>query len=315
MLEEHNYKIVNSAGAQFLKEEHNFILVLTPERLLYLLISNPEIDIDYLFIDEAHKISENEGRSAFYYKVVDILSQRENRPHIVFASPNILNPNVYLNIIPQLENSGGRALSSSYSPVSQLKFLIDVVSKTTSIYNDKSKCLDYLFPLQGNATPGEIIKNICNESLEKQSLVYCNSKDTAIEMAIEFARDLPEKHDPRLDALANEIKSEIHDTYYLIDLIKKGIAYHVGYLPNYIRNTIEKCYRDHLISVIFCTSTLVEGVNLPADNLFVMSYKNGLSEMSQVDFRNLIGRVGRIQYNLYGNVFIIRHDENQSLEK
>ena len=33
--------------------------------------------------------------------------------------------------------------------------------------------------------------------------------------------------------------------------------------------------------------------------------------MNAVEFRNLLGRVGRIKYNLYGNVFIIR-DKNTS---
>jgi replicative superfamily II helicase len=53
------------------------------------------------------------------------------------------------------------------------------------------------------------------------------------------------------------------------------------------------------------TTTLVEGVNLPADNLFITSYRNGIAQMTPVDFNNLIGRVGRIEYNLYGNVFLV----------
>lgn len=36
--------------------------------------------------------------------------------------------------------------------------------------------------------------------------------------------------------------------------------------------------------------------------------------MTPVDFRNLIGRVGRIEYNLYGNVFILRHKDTQKEE-
>ena len=39
------------------------------------------------------------------------------------------------------------------------------------------------------------------------------------------------------------------------------------------------------------TTTLVEGVNLPADNLFITSYRNGIAQMTPVDFNNLIGRV------------------------
>ena len=64
---------------------------------------------------------------------------------------------------------------------------------------------------------------------------------------------------------------------------------------------------------MFCTSTLVEGVNLPADNLFITSYKNGRSGMDEVEFRNLVGRVGRIKYNLYGNVFMLAFDESEKV--
>ena len=57
---------------------------------------------------------------------------------------------------------------------------------------------------------------------------------------------------------------------------------------------------------MFCTSTLLEGVNLPAENLFITSYKKGLSNFSEVDFKKLVGCVGRAKCDLYGNVFIIR---------
>ena len=52
-LESRNYRVVSAASDIALEEEHNYIFVLTPERLLYLLISKPEIQIDYLFLDEA----------------------------------------------------------------------------------------------------------------------------------------------------------------------------------------------------------------------------------------------------------------------
>ncbi len=62
---------------------------------------------------------------------------------------------------------------------------------------------------------------------------------------------------------------------------------------------------------MFCTSTLLEGVNLPADNLFIMDNKIALSKMNQVDFRNLIGRTGRISFNLYGNVFFVSENDSK----
>ena len=48
------------------------------------------------------------------------------------------------------------------------------------------------------------------------------------------------------------------------------------------------------------------GVNLPAENLFITSFKKGYGRFSSVDFKNLVGRVGRAKYNLYGNVFVVR---------
>ena len=100
--------------------------------------------------------------------------------------------------------------------------------------------------------------------------------------------------------------NEVHGDYYPADIISRGVAYHIGYLPSAIRMRIEELYRKGLIHTIFSTSTLVEGVNLPADNLFITHYKNGRPEMNVVDFKNLVGRVGRIEYNLFGNVFLVR---------
>lgn len=52
-------------------------------------------------------------------------------------------------------------------------------------------------------------------------------------------------------------------------------------------------------------STLLEGVNLSADNLSIMENKIFLSEMNTIYFRNLIGWVGRISFNLYENVYFV----------
>ena len=314
LLEQENYKVVNSAGSLMLEGEHNFIFVLTPERLLYLLISNPSINIHHLFVDEAHKISVRDGRSAFYYKVVDMLEEREVKPHIVFASPNIPNPEVYLGLISGVEETDRLSFATSYSPVSQLKYVIDIVDKKTYIYNERTKELLPMWDTGAGYTPVKIIKRLLRYAPGKQSIVYFSSKDSAITTAYEYAQYLEDKKDPQLEALAKEIETTIHDKYYLANLIRRGVAYHVGYLPNHIRSSIEKSFRDHKLDILFCTSTLVEGVNLPADNLFVMSYNNGRRTMNSVDFRNLIGRVGRIEFNLYGNVFIIRHNEAQKMD-
>ena len=127
---------------------------------------------------------------------------------------------------------------------------------------------------------------------------------------MEYAKSLHPLNNPNLTKLANDIKNDVHKECYLAELIEKGVAYHVGYLPANIRLRIEQSFEDGDLRTIFCTSTLVEGVNLPADNLFITSYRNGTANMDEVEFRNLVGRVGRIKYNLFGNVFLLRMDSS-----
>ena len=130
-----NYRVVMAASKIALEEDYNFIFVLTPERLLYSLISEPKVQIDYLFIDEAHKLSGKNSRAPFYYKVVDMLMKREHKPHFIFASPNIPNPQVYIRMMTNIEAGDDNKLSISYSLVVQVKFLVDLKNREIQVYN------------------------------------------------------------------------------------------------------------------------------------------------------------------------------------
>lgn len=300
-LKEKNCRIVTSAGAMALEEEHNFIFAMTPERLLYLLILMKDIPIEYLFIDEAHKISKKDGRSAFYYKVVDMLSQRSTPPHIIFASPNIPNPEVYLQLIPDVANRENYKIATKFSPVNQEKFLIDFKCFELHYYNEATQKLTKYCSFPEDKGLLDFVHELGEGA---RSIVYSNSKDNVVEYALQYATQLQPLHDSDLDVLAQDIRQDVHGDYYLADIVEKGVAYHMGYLPSTIRARIESLYKDGKIHTLFCTSTLLEGVNLPVDNLFITSHKNG-GDMSPVDFRNLMGRVGRIEFNLYGNVFLV----------
>lgn len=308
LLAEKNYRVVTAGGAISLQQEHNFVLVLTPERLLYLLLEKPDFKLDYLFIDEAHKISSKDSRSPFYYKIVDLLSKKDDKPHFIFSSPNIPNPDVYLNLTNTSNDDISEKMTTSYSPVSQMKYIIDLVEKEVKVHNDYNKEFIPVAKLKENVSLTQMIKTAGKDS---QNIVYCSATSKAIEYALDYANSLKTQEDnAELLALSREIKGQIHADYYLADLLTKGVAYHIGYLPADIRLRIEDLFKNGAIKTIFCTSTLVEGVNLPADNLFITSYKNGLSHMTPVEFRNLVGRVGRIEFNLYGNVFLTRIDES-----
>ncbi len=311
-----NFKVVTSGNSLFLKQNNlNFIMVMTPERLLYTLISFPEMSIDYLFIDEAHKLSEPDGRATFYFKVTDMLIDRERKPHVILASPNIPNPEVYLKVLPHEQVENPTYFKTAFTPVSQMKYLLDLVTKEFIVFNEhstKKNPFEKIYSLNSYDTASSLILKLIQKDANKSNIIYSSGRDKTVQMARAYADSLPYLNNKVLDDVSKDIKEEIHSDYYLADIIRKGVAYHVGYLPIHIRTKIEELYRDRELKTIFSTSTLIEGVNLPADNLFVVSCRIGSKgNMSQVEFRNLLGRVGRIEYNLYGNVFIIR-DSNMA---
>ena len=310
LMKKEDYRIVTSAGAYILQEEaelHNFIFIMTPERLMYLLIAFESMPIEYVFVDEAQKISILDGRSAFYYKVISMLGHREHRPHFVFASPNIPNPEIYLQLVPHAEKNADRILASNYAPVSQTKILVDCVLREVKYYNDHTKGLTLVSRLPVDMELNKIIRECGGDS---KSIIYCKSKEEVVSYALEYAKNMQPLNNPELDALADDIRNEVHGAYYLAETISKGVAYHMGYLPTTIRLRIEEQFRKPGgLKTLFCTSTLLEGVNLPADNLFVTHYNKGGRPMEAIDFKNLIGRVGRIQYNLYGNVYLVCMDK------
>lgn len=314
-LKERNYRVVASAGDIVLQQNHHFVFVMTPERMHHLLNTMPEMMLDFLFVDEAHKISAKGGRSAFYYKVIHDVTVRERKPSIVFASPNIPNPEVYLNLIPGIKQMEIRKLASKFAPVCQFKYLVDMTNGQIYSHNGHSNTLNLVRNSEGALRVIDVVSRV---GKDKQNIVYCNSRTKVVKFAKDYAdsiqlQAIPSEAKEKLESLAKDITNEVHSACFLAELVRKGVAYHVGYLPASIRLRIEKSFEEGLIRTMFCTSTLVEGVNLPADNLFITSYRNGKSGMDEVGFRNLVGRVGRIKYNLYGNVFMLAFDESEKV--
>ncbi len=305
-----DYRVVKTPNDMVLEGNHNFVFIMTPERLFHLLVMKPDLDLDYVFIDEAHKISKNEGRTAFYYKIASMLLRRNRKPHFIFASPNIPNPREYL----KLANGKGKDFHSNYSPVSQIKYIINLVTGKHYVYNDYSRETIEIGRAVKKDDFIDIIEKIGNQKIDDgkqmvKNLIYCKSVFDAINYAKKFGDRCADLKDPALEELSKDIASQIHEEYFLVDLIRKGVAYHVGYIPSNLRQRIEEQFVKGKIRFLFCTSTLIEGVNLPADNLFITSDKNGRVKFDKVSFQNLIGRVGRVDFNLFGNAFLVITDD------
>jgi len=301
LLKDKNYKVINTYNDTNDNDNFNYIMIYTQERLLSHLI-NSNIKIDYLFIDEAHKLFYKDTRTMYFYKILDILKSQNNVPNIYFSAPLIKNPNEFLELLPEVGTKSSSVFE--FTPVNQQKFILDYNDKCMRIYNDLNmNFIELEYDKIERFDVNYILEQLGQNG---NNLVYCESKKEAINYALEYAKNREKiKDSDYLEKVKKYIKEEIHEDYWLINMLSKGVAYHIGYIPNSIRKHIERLYKDQIINTVFCTSTLLEGVNLPADNLFINIKDSSKIIKNEIDFKNLIGRVGRIKYNLIGNVFII----------
>lgn len=295
-----DYKVLSHPTIPEAFREHNqrYIFVFTPERLISYLADGNNPKVGYLFVDEAQKIlSDNDSRGPLYYHAV--LQAARKSIKLFFASPNIPNPEVFLKLF---EKSEDESISIKSSPVSQNRYYLDLVDKECKLFSDigreESIPLDYT-----NSNFDFWLKKLSNGH---SSIIYCNTRVDTINYALDFAKQLPDKSDERINEVIAVIKDHLHEKYYLIDCLKKGVAFHFGSLPQRIRIKVEALFLDKVIDFLFCTSTLLEGVNLPAKNIFILSNAIGLTKFSDIDFWNLAGRAGRLSKELSGNIVCAR---------
>ena len=303
IIKDEQYKIITTPiiPKVFLKQDYKYIFVFTPERLIPYFMENDNPKIDYLFVDEAHKLlSQTDTRTPLLYHAL-VLAKRKS-VNIYFASPNIPNAEIFLAMI---NNSTDESMSIIESPVAQNRFYIDTANDQSFMISDYGN--DISFPkFNFNNNKIDNLEKILNIfSADSQSIIYCNTVEKTIQTAIQLSERLEEQDCEQLNDIITLIDEKVHSQYYLKKCIKKKVAYHFGRIPEEIKSRIEELYKQGYIKYLFCTSTLLEGVNLPATNIFILSEKIGQGKMTDIDFWNLAGRAGRLSKDISGNIFCV----------
>ena len=70
-----------------------------------------------------------------------------------------------------------------------------------------------------------------------------------------------------------------------------------------MQNEILKMFNKAKFSSLFCTSTIIEGVNTNAHNVVIINSSVGNSSMSAFTMKNIKGSAGRYYHNYIGRVF------------
>lgn len=145
------------------------------------------------------------------------------------------------------------------------------------------------------------------------NIIFAPTSGKAVDIASEISKKRPFKVNKDLDSLSQYIKDTVNPQYSLADYIQKGIAYHHGKMPMHIRSAIEYAVQEKLIDDIACTTTLMQGVNLPVQNIVIRTPflkikkdKNGQKpQLTNYEIANLRGRAGRLLKDFIGRTYIL----------
>ena len=116
-------------------------------------------------------------------------------------------------------------------------------------------------------------------------------------VTMKFAQQLPDLVSTAINQMISSIKRHVHDEFQMISLIKKGVVYLHGKLPDYVKDYIEyKAATTPEIKYVSANSVLLEGINLPISSLFIVDAW-GLKTNKLI---NLSGRVNRLN-SIFGS--------------
>ncbi|MBZ2405767.1 DEAD/DEAH box helicase [Liquorilactobacillus hordei] len=161
-------------------------------------------------------------------------------------------------------------------------------------YNNSRKKKDILFDMLA--------------SKKEPSLVYVSSPTRAYQMAVEYLEYL--KSDATRDIskqsllLTDWISDNISEKWKLNSVLEYGIGVHNGELPRHVVSSQLEYFNQGKLKVMFVTTSLIEGVNTSAKNMFIFDEKKGKIKLDYFDFSNIVGRAGRMKKYFTGEIYL-----------
>ncbi|WP_248704779.1 DEAD/DEAH box helicase [Curtobacterium sp. MWU13-2055] len=279
------------------------VLVLTPERMLRFLASDP-LMLSHVFVDEAHRaVQDGDDRAPIYYQALTE-ALRRFQPVVGFSSPNVSNPEI-LGEVFGVETTSVQVVERA---VLQRRMFVDLVEGNVQVFSGDGTVTQ----LQHGSVESAA-EFIVRVAAGEKTIVYINSAAGAVEFARELAGLRAPVNTSQVTEMRTFLRESVHRDYYMRETVRHGVVFHHGVIPAEVRDRVEAIFSDSSSGVNFvvCTSTLLEGVNMPAKNIVVLHDTQGTSALKAFDFNNLIGRAGRLAQEFYGNVIALRDVKNR----
>jgi len=282
-----NIKRIITHPEMYKATEQSFVAVLTQERLLRLLQKHPDLILDVVMIDEAHNLLRGESRAILLTQVLLIVVKRNPNAKLNFYTPFISNGKSLECPYAQykLESQG----TDEYIKVERFYHLDFSQDKLLYLYD---QFLNKSFMVKPNIMESEL--GFLQEHKANKNIIYLNRPKDIENLAKELSKENLIELNQNIQELINAISDFLHPDYNLLQCIRAGIVYHHGGMPDVIRLYVENIFSTiRPIQFIITNSTLLEGVNIPAEKIFILCNKIGNRSFTKSQFKNLIGRVCR----------------------
>ena len=316
---------------------HQQILVLTPEKLFYILKHSVDLasKIDLLILDEGHQFDSG-TRGVTYELLLTSLNlkipQEAQKILISAVISNAKDIGEWLNgesnvvdgeaLIPAFKSIAfaswldqqGRIEYVNATDIDRNEFFVPRVIEKIELNKKGRERKKRYFPEKGDGQSIAIylgFKLVSNGSIA----IFCGSKPTAVSIC-EKAIDIIERntHLKQPKEYSNYQEVIRLRNLHILNLgedssasisSQYGIFSHHGNVPHGIRLAVEYAMRENLIRFVVCTSTLAQGVNLPIRYLIVTSIYQAGDRIKVRDFHNLIGRAGRSGMHTEGSILFV----------
>lgn len=283
-----SYKIIVKTSQEVSDDERGNLFLLTAERVMEYPTLPP---IDFFIIDEFYKLSakRDDERS-------DVLNNAFHTLLKYNAGFYLLGPNIDGISEGFAEKYNATFFKTSYSLVENNE--VDIYSK----HKDK-----FDHPIINKGYKEKILFNLLVELSDSQTIIYCSSPERARKLALgfcDYVSDLGIAQERDL-SIVPWIKENIHTSWSMIRCLKLGIGVHDGALPKHMTSSVIKYFNEEKIRFLFCTSTIIEGVNTSAKNVVFFDPNKGRpnNKVDFFDYSNIRGRAGRLMQHYVGTVY------------
>lgn len=264
------------------------LAVLTQERLLRIFKKDPQLSFDCIIVDEAHEMLEDDSRSRTLANVIIVAQKRNPEVAFKFLTPFLADST---NLKARYTTYDIEGFKVSEYIKTEKYFLYDLRNHTGLKLYDQF--LNKYLSISDNRNLG-FEEDVVKAYSAGKNIIYLNKPMDIEKFALALADVLSEVDSELIQTACDNISEYLQPQYNLLTCLRKGIIYHHGSVPDAIRIYIEDLYKkDDAVRYVITSSTLLSGVNLPAERMFILDNKRGRSNLSHDSFKNLVGRVCR----------------------